>query len=367
MLFKDKLRANLGLSPSPLLPLIRFGQEVGCADFYIKRDDLAPLGMGGNKLRNLEFLLGEALEQQCDIILVAGGLQSNQCRLTAAACARLGLECMIIHNDERPLVYQGNMLLNHLMGVKALFLGRVTEQERGEYVRKLMAQFKAQGRRPYLVEQCALGSLGYASAAEELFNQQGQGVAIEHVGIVGAMGGTAAGFAFGTALLGKPFHVHIISVEYTACHLRSIMAKLWDEMIQLTGLTPALELHEVATIYDEYLGSGYAMPTEESLQTARVLACTEGVFVENVYNAKTLHGLTELIRQGIIPPNKGVCFIHTGGTPALFAQAEAWQSGEGRNGNAPYRHYATASGLRAADRITDRVTDESLKDRTKTE
>lgn len=325
MLFKDIPRANLGLEPSPLVPLVRFGGEVGCSQFYIKRDDLAPLGMGGNKLRNLEFLLGDALQQDSDIILVAGGLQSNQCRLTAAACARLGLECMIIHNDNRPTVYHGNMLLNHLMGVKSLFLGKVTEDERGKYVHELMVKLQSQGRKPYLVEQCALGSLGYASAAEELFIQLNQVAAIEHVGIVGAMGGTAAGFAFGTALLGKPFHVHIISVEYEESHLRSIMAKLWGEMIQLTGLTPALHLHEVATIHDEYLGSGYAIPTEESLQTARTLARTEGMFVENVYNAKTLHGLTKLIRQGTIPPNKGVCFIHTGGTPALFAQAESWQ------------------------------------------
>lgn len=325
MLFKDIPRANLGLAPSALLPLVRYGREIGCTQFYIKRDDLAPLGMGGNKLRNLEFLLGDAMEQQSDIVLVAGGLQSNQCRLTAAACARLGLECVIIHNDDRPPVYQGNMLLNHLMGVQSLFLGKVAEEERGNRVRALMAQLRAQGRRPYLVEQCALGSLGYAMAAEELFTQQQQGIAIEHVGIVGAMGGTAAGFAFGTALLGKPFHVHIISVEYETSHLRSIMATLWQEMIELTGLTPSLQLDEVATIYDDYLGAGYAVPTEESLQTARVLARTEGVFVENVYNAKTLHGLTELIKQGDIPPNKGVCFIHTGGTPALFAQAESWQ------------------------------------------
>ena len=326
MLLAGLPRVNIGLFPSPLLPMARYGEHLGCQSFYIKRDDLNPLGMGGNKLRNLEFLLGEALVQQSDIILVAVGLHSNQCRLTAAACAKLGLECMIIHNDERPQLYQGNMLLNHLMGVNSVFLGRVSEEERGKYVRELAARLYSEGRKPYIVEQCPLGSLGYAAAAEELLNQSRQeGIEIEHVGIVGAMGGTAAGFVFGTALLGKPFHAYIISVEYKAHHLRSTMAELWQGMTELTGLRPELRLEDVCTIYDEYLGLGYAVPTEESIKTARDLARLEGVFVENVYNAKTLHGLTELIRQGTIPSNQGVCFIHTGGAPALFAQAEAWQ------------------------------------------
>lgn len=326
MLIKRLPRADLGLKATPVMPLARLGNELGHQSLYIKRDDLHHLGMGGNKLRNLEFLLGDALRKQCDIVLVAGGLQSNQCRLTAAACARLGLECIIIHNDEQPALYQGNMLLNNIMGVKAHYLGKVSEEERGRYVRKLEGQLKETGRNPYIVEQCALGSLGYAEAAAELYNQmENGGVILQHVAIVGAMGGTAAGFAFGTALLNRPFHVHVISVEYARAHLFSIMQELWKGMVEQSGQNPDCELADVITIYEDYLGPGYAVPTKESLNTARLLAQTEGIFVENVYNAKTLHGMYELVRQGVIPSSEAACYIHTGGAPALFAQAQAWQ------------------------------------------
>ena len=138
--------------PTPLQHLQRFGSLIGHNQVYIKRDDLTGVGMGGNKVRNLEFMMGEAIQQNADVILVAGGLQSNLCRLTAAACVRLGLECIIVHNANRPSDYQGNQLLNHLMGAETVYLGPMDEATRGQKVRELSEQLRNQGRQPYIID-----------------------------------------------------------------------------------------------------------------------------------------------------------------------------------------------------------------------
>lgn len=309
--------------PTPLHHLNNYGAWLGHPHVYMKRDDLATFAMGGNKVRSLEFQMGEALARGCDMVLVAGGLQSNQCRAAVAAAMKCGLEALPVHNAPRPPhPWQGNMLLQQLMGAKAVFLGPISESARNNRVRAMAASLAAEGRKPYVVEQNATGCLGYVNAARELLQQSGAlANPLKHVVIVGAMGGTAAGFAFGAALLGAPFRVHIISVEYEIPALRDIVAGLWGELAALIGRTPELALEDVASFYGDYLGEGYGIPTPQSVQAVYDLAGREAIFVENVYNSKTLWGASDLIRSGAIPPHEAVCIINTGGTPALFTQS----------------------------------------------
>lgn len=326
MIFSKFPRVRLGNFPTPLEHLRRYGALAGHEQLYIKRDDVISLGMGGNKVRNLEFWLGEALAQGADVIIAAGGLQSNQCRLAAAAAAKLGLECILLHNGSRPDFYQGNMLLNHLVGAKSVFLGPVDEEERGKKTRELSEKLSREGKRPYVIGDPFLGALGYANAALELHQQADQmGVDLKHVVIVGAMAATATGFLYGTAILGNPFQVHVVSVEYPKNHLRGLIESIWAGAERLTGLTPSATLDTVATLYDEYLGGGYAVPTEGSRQAVYDLARTEGIFLENIYTSKTAWATRELIKSGAIPKTEAVCFFHTGGGPSLFAQAELFQ------------------------------------------
>ncbi len=326
-LFLSKFpRVRLMDLPSPLHHLPRYGSMIDHDAVYIKRDDLLSLGMGGNKLRNLEFWLGEALAKQADVILAMGGLQSNQCRLTAAACAKLGLDCILVHNDHEPQLYQGNMLLNHLSGAKSVFLGPMDEEERSKQTALIANNLWSDGRHPYVIGKPHVGTLGYLNAALELHEQANQqGIDLRHVVIVGAMAATCTGFLYGAALLGHPFHVHVVSVEYEEAYLRSLIGGIYEQVVQLTGLRPAAPLPDVMTIYEDYLGDGYAKPTAESIQTVYDLARTEGIFLENVYTSKTLYCLSDLVGRGVIPRGEAVCFIHTGGGPALFAQAELFQ------------------------------------------
>ncbi|HAI20664.1 MAG TPA: hypothetical protein DCM14_01975, partial [Clostridiales bacterium UBA8153] len=201
---------RLGSFPTPLEAMPAYGVLAGHHRLYIKRDDLTGLAMGGNKVRHLEFELGEALRQDADVVLVAGGLQSNYCRAAAAASAKLGLECVILHNDHPPESVQGNQLLNHILGAHQVFLGPVSETERGGRLEELAAQLRGEGRRPYVVRLSPLGSLGYVNAAFELHQQAlQQGICLRHVVMVGAMAGSATGLLYGTALLAHEFHVHV--------------------------------------------------------------------------------------------------------------------------------------------------------------
>jgi D-cysteine desulfhydrase len=269
--------------------------------------------------------LGDALAGGSDAIITAGGLQSNLCMLTAAACARLGLDCVLVHNDSAPDALRGNMLLNSLFGARARFLGRVSEEERAREMELLADELRSAGKRPYVIHNGAstpIGALGYVSAAAELLQQsEGMGAGILHVGMVGAMGGTASGFVYGTALLGHPFHVHVISVEYSKPELLRRIHELVDGLIEITGCVPGIPVDEVMTVYDGYLGDGYAVPTKQSRAMLAGLPRMEGILLEDVYTSKTLGGFVDLIAQGVIHAAEPACYLHTGGLGSLFAQS----------------------------------------------
>ena len=268
--------------------------------------------------------MGDAVSKGSDTVLAAGGLQSNLCSLTAAACAKLGLNCILVHNDERPESLSGNVLLNQLFGATPRFLGKVSEEARASAMDELAEDLRKRGMKPYAIHNGAstpLGALGYVEAAFELHGQcRRLGIPLKHVCIVGAMGGTASGFVYGTALLGGPFRVHVISVEYGTDELERRMNCLFGGLKDLLG--PALVPPErVMAVYGEYVGEGYGIPTPESQEARRLLAHYEGVVTENVYTSKTAAGMLGLVRSGVIPPDEACCFIHTGGMGAFFAQA----------------------------------------------
>jgi len=318
----EQPRARLGLFPTPLHPLSNLAGHMGSSHLYIKRDDLTGLGMGGNKTRGLEFLLGRALERQVETVIASGALESNLCSQVAAACARLGLQAVILHNDDPPEELTGNALLSHLAGAEMRYLGPTDENEREQRAMNLACEME---REAFVVRRggsTPRGSLGYVVAAVELARQvKEHEIPIDHVVIVGAMGGTAAGLLAGNALLGSPFSVHIISVEYSLCELRKRLEILAFGALDLLRCSyRSEEIFSSVRLYDEYLGPGYAIPDEGTLRAARAAASTEGIFCETVYVAKTLAGAMGLVQSGCIPAEEGVCFFHTGGHPSLFGQ-----------------------------------------------
>lgn len=323
MIFSDVPRAILLDGPTPLQRLTRIEDLTGHGGVYVKRDDCMTLGMGGNKVRSLEFWLGEAIAQGCDVLIVAGKAVSNQCRLAVAAAAKLGLKCIVLHNDDAPPRDEGNLLLSRLMGASIRFLGPIDEDARAVRVAETAASFRQQGMKPYVIGDPVTGALGYAVAALELHQQAVErNIELRHMVIPGSMGATEAGFLFGCALLGAPFIVHVISVEYGLPELEARIATIYRGIVERTGITPGGDHAAWTRFYDAYLGDGYDCPTVESLGAIRTFASQEGLLLENTYTSKPFAGMLDLIGTGDLPRDEAVCALHTGGLPALFTQQD---------------------------------------------
>lgn len=316
-------RAQLLPGPTPLHPMARFCVQPGVQPL-IKRDDMTGIGPGGNKIRSLEFLLGQAMAEGCDCVLAAGPEQSNLCTLTAAACARLGLACELVHNSNRPEQARGNLLLNRLLGVRSHFLGPVSGEERNAWMEELSEQYRQQGRRPFVVRNGAstgCGALGYAAAAVELQKQcREMGISPLTLFAPGGNGGVAAGLVYGNALLGSPFRIVVVSVEDEASVLEAHMETVIRQAEAITGLPCPAPVHQLCTITDQYRGGGWGINTPDSAEMVAAFARMEGIFIENVYTSKVLVGMEDWVRTG--KATGAVCYLHTGGFGSLFSQYE---------------------------------------------
>ncbi|SKC90131.1 pyridoxal-phosphate dependent enzyme [Maledivibacter halophilus] len=323
MLFSGIPRIKLLEEATPIQCLSNIGNIMDNNNIFVKRDDIMPIGMGGNKIRCLEFWLGDAIQRKCDILLVAGASVSNQCRLAAAAAAKIGMDCIILHSSDEPKKLNGNSLLNRLMGVKTIFLGEMDEASRKEYTLNYSENLRKKGFKPYIIgEDLVTGAFGYVSSALELVYQaERENIDLKHVVICGSEGPTETGLIYGLSLFGNAFKVHVISVEYEISYLEKRIQKIFKGMCNKLDLVPPRKIEDVAVLYNDYIGEGYGKTTKESLDAVKLLAQKEGIFIENTYNSKVFAGMFDLIKKGIIPRSEAVCCYITGGTPALFNQA----------------------------------------------
>jgi len=323
-LLKKFPKQELVVCPTPIHRLKNLEKTIGHNSLWIKRDDMTGIGIGGNKIRNLEYLLGDAVENKCDIILFSGHLQSNLCSLAAAAARKLGLDCISVHNNDPPKTLEGNTLLNYILGVQSIYIGEVDTDERTRHVEQISTDLIKKGKNPYIIyngSSTPLGILGYVEAAVELHEQcLKSNIKIKHVFIPGGNGGIAAGFIFGTGLLDIPFHVHVISVENPKNELYEIIVNFKNKLEDLMGEKLRYNIDNIMTVYENYRGEGWGCSTRESDEMIFQLARLEGIFVEKVYTSKTVVGMVDMVKNNVIPKNESVCYIHTGGLGALFAQ-----------------------------------------------
>ncbi len=198
-----KNRIPIAHLPTPLEFLPRISAHLGGARIYVKRDDQTGLALGGNKTRKLEFLLADALAQGADMVITAGAMQSNHCRQTAAAAARVGLGCALVLGGAPPEIAAGNLLLDHLLGAEIFWAGRF---RRGERLQEIGDQLRAAGRRPYLIPyggSNAIGAASFALAVQELRDQlEAEGLAADRVVVASSSGGTQAGMQVGARATG---------------------------------------------------------------------------------------------------------------------------------------------------------------------
>jgi L-cysteate sulfo-lyase len=315
-------RLTLARLPTPLEALPRLGVKLGVV-LFVKRDDETGLGLGGNKLRKLEFLLGEARAQGADVVLTVGALQSNHARQTAAACAKVGLACELILRRPRQAddnyLRNGNVLLDRLLGARLTIID--ASESREAAMAERAAQLQAEGRRPYCIPvggSCPVGNLGYVHCAEELLADCRQAGIDEAVVIVPTgSGGTQAGLVAGLHALGSPMSVIGIAVEGTRPEQEAAVFAQAQATTRLLGAPPLPR--ERVVVRDEFVGPGYAKPTEAMGEALALAGRSEALVLDPVYTGKAMAGLIGLARAGELPSAAAIIFVHTGGAPGLFA------------------------------------------------
>jgi 1-aminocyclopropane-1-carboxylate deaminase/D-cysteine desulfhydrase-like pyridoxal-dependent ACC family enzyme len=307
--------------PSSLMRLPRFSAALGSsADVWIKREDLLPLAFGGNKLRNLEFLIGAALAEGADTLVTSGRRWSNHCRLTAAAGARAGLEVdLVLTGPPQPGGAEGaNQVLDELLGARVHVTSTEDRTERAALVETVAARLRADGRRPYVIDVGGTGAVGAAGqvlAGLELAEQlPAVGIGEATILLPSATGGTHAGLLAGLATAAPPPRSVIgLAVAAPAAELRPKIAGLLVGLAPLAGVSvPAAAI----VLDDDQLGAAYGRPTEAAKEATRILARTEGILVDPIYTAKALAGLVARVRDGRL--RGPVVFWHAGGLPGLF-------------------------------------------------
>jgi L-cysteate sulfo-lyase len=322
----SRKRLPFGHLPTALEPLERLSSWLGGPSILIKRDDSTGLGMGGSKVRALEYLVPEAIDQGADMLLTMGVIQSNSVRQVAAAAAKVGLGCHFAMITDRvpdiDYTYRqtGNILLNHLYG--ATHEAVLMREDRTQKLAEMSARFRAEGRRPYIVPYgCAnrLGALGYVRAALEISEQmQATGRKLTHVVHASGTGGTQAGLIVGFAALDMKVEVIGIDIDADPSGVRTRVASVLRDLADDMQMDfSALERRIV--IEERYAAAAYGVAGDSTLEAIKEAAKREALVVDPVYSGKGLAGLIGLVREGRFSPDDTVLFLHTGGSPALYA------------------------------------------------
>jgi 1-aminocyclopropane-1-carboxylate deaminase/D-cysteine desulfhydrase-like pyridoxal-dependent ACC family enzyme len=317
-------QATLGYYPTPLDRWGRLESYLGWRGaIYAKREDLTGLAFGGNKVRQLEFHLGEALARGADVIVQGAAVQSNYCRLLVAAANKLGLAChLVLSRAYGQTEDQGNILLDRIAGATIELIDEPLGPRQEAYKRCVVERLAAAGRRPFLIsypQSEILGTLSYVKVAVELFEQCKQLPRPPRFMITAATGATQAGLLLGSRLLG--WDVEIIGIAPLRHDEFPIMQALPDsigEASKRLGVAPCVLPKDIHNLED-YVGEGYGRVTPAAVNAIKVLARTEGVFLDPLYSGRAMGALLDLIQCGRVPAGEDVLFIHTGGNTALFA------------------------------------------------
>lgn len=320
-------------APTPLEFVPRFSKALGGPRIYIKRDDCTGLACGGNKARHNEFLIGDALEKGADIVVWGAGVQSNNCRQTAAACAKAGLDCHLVLGRGKaadgPDHVQGNLLLDQLVGA---VIDIVDEEIGPDLDRKIAEQadyYAQQGRRPYKWDPKIvkpLAAISYADCLAEILGQS------EHDGwspsavYICSAGSTGAGVALGKAALGYPGSVRTIAPMDWPWDTRKDLAHIANRAAELLEIETRLTSADIDITF-EHIAPGYGLVSAGCLEAISLMARTEGILLDPIYTGKAMAGLIQEVREGKLTAEDTVVFIHTGGTPALFAYADILAAG----------------------------------------
>lgn len=313
-------------SPTPIEALPSFSKALGGkVNIFIKRDDLLPGCAGGNKTRKLDFCIADALDNNADTVITCGAVQSNHCRLTLSWAVKEGLDCHLVLEERVKGSYSpeasGNNFLFQLMGVKSITVVPGGSNMLAE-MQKVADALKAKGKTPYIIPGGAsntIGATGYVACAQETLQQLfDMGIKIDHMVVPSGSAGTHAGIVVGMQGNNAGIPVSGINVSRTKADQEALVYKLVEATAERVGVAAPIA-KEAVECFDGYVGPGYSLPTDSMVEAVKLLASTEAILLDPVYSGKAMAGLVDLVRKGHFPEGSNVLFLHTGGSPALYA------------------------------------------------
>ncbi len=331
-------RIKLTDLPTPLEEMPRLSEALGGPRLLVKRDDLTGAGLGGNKVRKLEFLLADAKKKRATTVITTGGPQTNHGRITIGAAAKLGMKAVLVAIGAKPPKVSANLLLDYLMGAEVLFVPPVSDESFSVYdrwkigmdnvdnkVEAVAEDLRKKGETPYIIKLGGtepLGTLGYLDASIELLSQlNARRIKADTLVCGVGTGGTFAGLLLGMKLLNSDMNVIGISVTAKDYMLQPLVMYEASEVAELLNVKTELKEEEV-TIYDQYVGTAYGHPTQEGAEAIKLTARNEGLILDPVYTGKIMAGLIDLVKQGRFTKDDTVVFLHSGGVPGLFADEQ---------------------------------------------
>ena len=339
MLRLDKFeRYPLTFGPTPIEHLPRMTAALGGkVQIYAKRDDCnSGLALGGNKLRKLEYLIPEAIQQNCDTLVTIGGVQSNHTRQVAAVAAKLGMKCRLVQEswvNWNDAVYDrvGNILMSRILGAHVELVDEGFGIEFKQSWENALEEVKAKGGKPYAIHAGAsdhkLGGLGFVGFAEEVRAQEAQlGFTFDYIVVCSVTGSTQAGMVVGFAADGRADRVIGIDASATPKETRAQIKRIAERTADLVGLGRAITDADIV-LNEDYAYPEYGLASDETLEAIRLSARLEGMLTDPVYEGKSMQGMIDLVKKGFFPRGSKVLYAHLGGVPAINGYSYLFRNG----------------------------------------
>ncbi|MBI5021454.1 MAG: D-cysteine desulfhydrase family protein [Ignavibacteriales bacterium] len=317
--FKHFPKFTFSLLPTPLQKLENISRELGI-NLYCKRDDLTSFAFGGNKTRKLDYLIADAKNKGCDTLIASGAVQSNFCRLAAAAGKSVNMKVHLVLGGDESNESKGNLLIGNLFDPEILFIKSPDWNEWELFADNLQKELEHSGKMVYRLPiggSTPVGALGYVDAFKEIMDDcRRMGISIRKIIHATSSGGTQAGLITGKELMNWSGKIIGIGVAKTD-------SILTDEVFSLAGRTGKLldlKIEKKNVLIDSsFMGDAYGVKTAESTEAINYFAQLEGIMLDNVYSGKAAAAVIEYARKGIFEPGENILFLHTGGNIELFS------------------------------------------------
>ncbi len=317
-------RVRLAYLPTPIQHCRNLSKDLG-VDLWVKRDDLTGPAFGGNKVRNLEWRMAEAIASGADILVFGVEATSNSARQTTAAANMLGLPLVLVLRGSAGEDVQGNLLCDLVLGAEVRLVDLPTYHDLSRVVQEVTDELRAKGRKPFSLNHGRMFAVAAALATIENFLEilellEPHGRRPAHV-YISSGGKGLAGLTLAKKALGLPVRVTGIASTSNEDPWQ-YASQTANEAAAMLGLPVRITPEEIDASYD-YIGPGYGTPTPDGMDAILAFARREGILLDPVYTGKAAAGLVDHIKRGIVPQGATVIFVHTGGQPALFAQSRA--------------------------------------------